>query len=545
MRLFGKKFIPGVRVEIEDDDEDEKLADKLDKIAIVEPAPVGNNGGVVVQSEDETSSSNEEDNDYERTTECFEAYTQLKKVKEPLKLKGTDWESVNYTLDKLTCEEDEVTGLSVSDKYIVVQYYIEGDIDVYDRETRKHLFRLSGHEYGGQCVQVSGSDLLLYSASMDCSLKCWNLEEKKLVDSVTDHCDYVHSIAVHSSDQSKGDVVATGGKGDREIFVYDVSEQGKLSKRHRLQGHKGWIIEILLLVEEDQLISGSEDATIRIWDLTTGQPIHVLEQDAGISCLMASQLPGRQHDLLLFGDKDGKMSYIDLNTLHVLHLLPNILIGTGKYCRSGRYHDKAVDTAYLTDNGYLITGSAGSKFVKVWKIATAKEDEEEEEETFDLDTTEVRELQILRDHTDYLSVIKVHQGTVYSSCSDGQIYAHTFPDTSVSTHYDMAVDADEDTAAAVMLDKKGGAVMAKPDQATELCLGPGKCQTGKTGLVKSSSSFQVSFSLKPTVCSVGCRVKLPLIVKPQTVIEEDDEEWDPDSDTDEYTSDEYTDDDSN
>merc|ERR1719367_1527457 len=38
-----------------------------------------------------------------------------------------------------------------------------------------------------------------------------------------------------------------------------------------------------------------------------------------------------------------------------IHLLPNILIGTGKYCRSSKYHDKAVDTAYLTDNGYLIT----------------------------------------------------------------------------------------------------------------------------------------------------------------------------------------------
>ena len=42
-----------------------------------------------------------------------------------------------------------------------------------------------------------------------------------------------------------------------------------------------------------------------------------------------------------------------------IHLLPNILIGTGKYCRSSKYHDKAVDTAYLTDNGYLITASAG------------------------------------------------------------------------------------------------------------------------------------------------------------------------------------------
>ena len=100
--------------------------------------------------------------------------------------------------------------------------------------------------------------------------------------------------------------------------------------------------------------------------------------------------------MIVFGDKEGKMSYLDLGTPDQLrnyakhpisgsssgcsngingysdddddeptaiHLLPNILIGTGKYCRSSKYHDKAVDTAYLTDNGYLITASAG-KMIK-------------------------------------------------------------------------------------------------------------------------------------------------------------------------------------
>ena len=102
--------------------------------------------------------------------------------------------------------------------------------------------------------------------------------------------------------------------------------------------------------------------------------------------------------MVLFGDAEGKMSYIDLGPTqkwehavchdkisvgcssssnvmcnadklkgdddeedepYAIHLLPNILIGTGKYCRSCKYHDKAVDTAHLTDNGYLITASAG------------------------------------------------------------------------------------------------------------------------------------------------------------------------------------------
>lgn len=155
-----------------------------------------------------------------------------------------------------------------------------------------------------------------------------------------------------------------------------------------------------------------------------------------------------------------------------------------------------MDSVFLTDNGYLITGSAGSKFLKIWKSKTPLEygyTIEDESPEYDLEGTEVRELQILRDHSDYLTCIKVFGNTIYSSCSDGEIYMHSFPDEGTFPHYQMAVDADDDTASAVMLDKKGAGVLARPEKSTELCLGPGRCQTGKTGIVKSSSSFQVTW----------------------------------------------------
>ena len=38
------------------------------------------------------------------------------------------------------------------------------------------------------------------------------------------------------------DTIATGGKGDREIFVYKASKLGKLSKQHCLRGHTGMYV---------------------------------------------------------------------------------------------------------------------------------------------------------------------------------------------------------------------------------------------------------------------------------------------------------------
>ena len=78
----------------------------------------------------------------------------------------------------------------------------------------------------------------------------------------------------------------------------------------------GWIIQIIFDTE-DHLISGSEDATIRLWHLVSGDIIHVIPQDSGISCLTVSKLKGKENDILLFGDRDGKMSYLDFQTLLV------------------------------------------------------------------------------------------------------------------------------------------------------------------------------------------------------------------------------------
>ena len=55
------------------------------------------------------------------------------------------------------------------------------------------------------------------------------------------------------------------------------------------------------------------------------------------------------------------------------HIKGSVLlqVGTGRFRRSHKYHDKNVDRVWVADNGYMVTGSTGSKFVKIWKVTTA------------------------------------------------------------------------------------------------------------------------------------------------------------------------------
>ena len=83
------------------------------------------------------------------------------------------------------------------------------------------------------------------------------------------------------------------------------------------------------------LASGSEDGSVRLWCLARGTLLRVLPQCSGeaVTCL-AQAGP----DLLLFGDRTGKLSFLDLGSRETTHLLPNILVGEfkSKVCRDMR-----------------------------------------------------------------------------------------------------------------------------------------------------------------------------------------------------------------
>ena len=424
----------------------------------------------------------------------------------PVILPGHDWESADVTVDTMKFDSgEEVTAMDVSDLYIALQFHIDPGIEVYERSSKQLFKKLEagGHEIGGQCVKVSGS--ILYSGSMDKTVISWDIAQGSVIEKIYNHVDYVQSLAVQPDKW-----VASGGRGDKAIYVYETDAKGKLWKRHKFEGHDGWVNQ-LVFVDPDSLASGSEDASIRVWDLKRGTLLRVFRQDEAISCLT---LAGP--DLLLFGDRAGKLSYLDLETRVTVHLLPNILIGTGKYERSSKYHDKAVDNVHVTGNGYLITSSAGSKFIKVWRIRDGHRDSQEKT---DYSRVEVTELQILRDHTDFLTAMAVADGTVFSACASSELlYLHSFP--AGGPHYEMATE--QENHSSVSYNNQAG--ITSPDRPTEVCEGPRLCKTGKTGLVKSSSSFQVSFQLKPKVCSVDTRIRLPKS-RIASTLEEDSDEW--------------------
>lgn len=414
---------------------------------------------------------------------------------EELILPGVDWESVCYQVTQFPAD-DEVTGLAVSTDYIVAQFFLEPTIHVFSRSTHSLVHTLEGHEYGGQAVAILGS--ILYSGSKDRTLRSWDLATGEALCEARDHRDYIltcqaRQVLVEGLGEEEM-LVATGGAADHLAVVYRTDDQGSLSKRFTLSGHSGWVS--CIEITGSLIVTGSKDCSIKLWELTSGLLLQTLAQDAEISCLaLFPPLPSH----IIFGDGESKLSLLDLSQGTTLHMMPNTLVGTGRYRRGSKYHDKSVDTLHVSDNGYIVTASLGSKFVKIWKVHCPG----------DVGKTDVTELQILREHTDYLSVLRVQGDSIISASGDGNIFLHRFPEG--QQHYDMLTTCQERNSVAVLYQGPTAGLADTVEQPTVPCLGR-FCKAGKTGLAKSSSSFEVCFALKPLTHSLtsGC-ITLPSV----------------------------------
>ena len=82
---------------------------------------------------------------------------------------------------------------------------------------------LEGHEYGGQCLSVLENGIV-FSASLDRTLRSWDSDSGVQIERHEDHTDYVQCMC-HDNGW-----LATGGQGDKKIMVYRASTVGKLTR---------------------------------------------------------------------------------------------------------------------------------------------------------------------------------------------------------------------------------------------------------------------------------------------------------------------------
>jgi WD40 repeat protein len=144
-----------------------------------------------------------------------------------------------------------------------------------------------------------------------------------------------------------GNWLASGGSGDNEIRVQSVSSEGEI---HTLVGHEGKI-NALAFRKNGELISGSDDGTVRLWNIPESRQIHQFNGGGGqITSLSVSP----DDRLLVTGKSDDTLKLWEIDTAQLLRTLEG--------------HEDLVWAVTFSPDGTTIASGSEDRTVRLWNV---------------------------------------------------------------------------------------------------------------------------------------------------------------------------------
>jgi len=158
----------------------------------------------------------------------------------------------------------------------------------------------------------------------------------------------VYSVAISPD----GRTLASGSN-DKTIKIWNLTTGQEI---HTLKGHSAGVYSVAISPDGRTLASGSNDKTIKIWNLTTGQEIHTLKgHSAGVRSVAISP-DGRT---LASGSNDKTIKIWNLTTGQEIHTLKG--------------HSAGVRSVAISPDGRTLASGSNDKTIKIWNLTTGQE----------------------------------------------------------------------------------------------------------------------------------------------------------------------------
>src|SRR6516225_3253123 len=137
-------------------------------------------------------------------------------------------------------------------------------------------------------------------------------------------------------------------------LLWDIQRR-LYGQRLALVGHRDVVVSIALSSDGTRVLSGSNDGTIRLWDLTSGKMIRALKGHRGQAWAVALSPDG---ELALGGGQDGGLALYK--------------VATGEQVRSFDHHPQAVRAAVFTPDGKRALSACYDNVLRLWDVKTGK-----------------------------------------------------------------------------------------------------------------------------------------------------------------------------
>ncbi|MBW4645207.1 MAG: serine/threonine protein kinase [Goleter apudmare HA4340-LM2] len=160
-----------------------------------------------------------------------------------------------------------------------------------------------------------------------------------------------HSSSQNQISAGRGRIFASGSD-DNTIKIWDLNQRQKI---RTLKGHSGWVYDVAISPDGQTVVSGSNDKTIKIWDLNTGEEVRTLTGHRGLISAVAIS-PDNQTLVSVSYDK----------TIKIWHL------NTGKVIRTLNSHAGEILAVAISPDGEKIVSGSADRTIKIWHLKTGK-----------------------------------------------------------------------------------------------------------------------------------------------------------------------------
>ena len=153
-----------------------------------------------------------------------------------------------------------ISGIAAHRDDFVATAGYDNQVILWDQHTRTAVSRALHDHLANQCA-FDPSGTRLVTSSSDYTARLWSVPDLSLLAVLNDHDDDVEMSVFHPTDE----LVATASR-DHQVRVFDL--HGKLI--HRFRGHKADVISVEWAAGGDELITSSDDGTVKRWSMSTG-----------------------------------------------------------------------------------------------------------------------------------------------------------------------------------------------------------------------------------------------------------------------------------
>jgi len=269
------------------------------------------------------------------------------------------------------------------------QFLLSGSYDktlkLFNIESGKVIRTFTGHQHGLNSVAYSpdGQRILSGGSYPDNTMKLWNINTGAIIQSF-EYPGWINSVDFSPDGQT---ALLGGGfliKGEMNLWDLSTNQLARTFKGW-FKGHSSNVESIAYSPDGKTILSGSRDTLMKLWDLSTGEPIRSFKHGEWITSVAYSP-DGKK---VLSGGID--------NTIKLWNL------STGKLIHTFKGHSGRVNSVAFSPDGQTIASGSSDKTIRLWETSS------------DL-------IRVLKGHENYVySVTFSPDGTLASGDRDGVI----------------------------------------------------------------------------------------------------------------------------